>query len=107
MIDPNNLAALLRALNFEAHGNQYRKAFAQSGVILAVDFDKKELLYPENQGLKINERQTCQIKISVPILSGQQAFVAGIETLEYAIAEARTDLAAAPAQKQAILQRYL
>lgn len=57
MITKNNLKNLLNILEFEQEGNTYQKTFGDSS--LMVDFDKKELIYPEEQGLIVNERQTC------------------------------------------------
>lgn len=59
MITKDNLKALLLGLSFEKNGNQYSKQFADSEATLKVDFDKNLLIYPEDQGLKIHERQTC------------------------------------------------
>jgi hypothetical protein len=55
----DNFPALLLSLHFEQNGNQYHKKFTNSDVFLTVDDDKKLLIYPEAQGLIINERQTC------------------------------------------------
>ena len=59
MITKDNLKTLLLALKFEQNGNQYSKTFADSEAVLTVDFDKNCLIYPEDQGLTIHERQTC------------------------------------------------
>ena len=59
MITKDNLKTLLLALKFEQNGNQYSKTFADSEAVLKVDFDKNCLIYPEDQGLTIHERQTC------------------------------------------------
>jgi type I restriction enzyme M protein len=59
MIKEDNLKTLLLALKFEQNGNQYSKTFAHSEAVLTVDFDKNCLIYPEDQGLTIHERQTC------------------------------------------------
>ena len=59
MITKDNLKTLLLALEFEQNGNQYSKKFADSETFLKVDFDKNLLIYPEDKGLKIHERQTC------------------------------------------------
>jgi type I restriction-modification system DNA methylase subunit/restriction endonuclease S subunit len=59
MITKDNLKNLLLALKFEQNGNQYSKIFAHSEAVLTVDFDKNCLIYPEDQGLTIHERQTC------------------------------------------------
>lgn len=59
MITKDNLKALLLYLGFEKIGNQYSKKITNSDIFLKVDFNKNELIYPEEQGLKIHERQTC------------------------------------------------
>jgi hypothetical protein len=64
MINQDNLKELLLALCFALTGQRYRKDFANSGAYLAVDFAREELLYPEDQGLTINERQTCTFFVS-------------------------------------------
>lgn len=57
MLTQDNLADLLNNLGFEKKGEVYRKQFGAA--ILAVNFTKKEIIYPEAAGLIINERQTC------------------------------------------------
>ena len=59
MITKDNLKPLLLTLEFEQNGNQYSKGFADSDAFLKVDFDKNLLIYPEDKGLTIHERQTC------------------------------------------------
>ena len=59
MITKDNLKTLLLALEFEQKGNQYSKKFTDSEAFLKVDFDKNLLIYPEDQGLTVHERQTC------------------------------------------------
>ena len=59
MINNNNFKALLKHLQFEETGNLFTKNFAGDNVFLKVDFEKKQLEYPESAGLIINERQTC------------------------------------------------
>ncbi|CAN2039478.1 hypothetical protein GMMP15_1290008 [Candidatus Magnetomoraceae bacterium gMMP-15] len=59
MINKNNFKALLKYLEFEDKGNTFTKSFEGDGVFLKVDFNKEQLEYPENAGLIINERQTC------------------------------------------------
>jgi type I restriction enzyme M protein len=61
MITKDNLKPLLLSLGFEKNGHQYSKQFADSDIFLKVDFNKNELIYPEEQGLKIHERQTCNL----------------------------------------------
>jgi len=55
----------------------------------------------------INATVMKNIKVPAATLAVQKAFVARIEALERSIAEAQAVIAAAPARKQAILQRYL
>lgn len=49
-------------LGFSQTGNVFSKDFPAVDAYLRVDFDKQELIYPEDKGLKINERQTCNFK---------------------------------------------
>ena len=55
MITIKNFEDLLKALEFETEGNTYKKSIGEA--TLKVDFDKKEIIYPE--GLKVNRRDTC------------------------------------------------
>ncbi|WOG29909.1 N-6 DNA methylase [Endozoicomonas sp. 8E] len=57
MITRDNFPALLESLGFEKKHSTYSKTIGSS--TLAADIDKEELLYPEPDGLVINERQTC------------------------------------------------
>jgi len=64
MITKDNFKFLLRQSGFvpDSRDNLYSKHFELTGEIgfdLQVNFEKKELLYPESYGFKINERQTC------------------------------------------------
>ncbi len=59
MINKDNFKALLKHLKFEENGNIFTKNFKENNTFLKVDFQKEELIYPEQAGLKINERQTC------------------------------------------------
>ncbi len=59
MINKDNLKDLLKALNFEEKGEVFSKFFNHSDAYLKVDFNKSELIYPEDKGFIINERQTC------------------------------------------------
>lgn len=62
MITIANFKDLLLQLGFSQTGNVFSKDFPAVDAYLRVDFDKKELIYPEEKGLKINERQTCNFK---------------------------------------------
>ncbi len=55
MITKSNFKDLLRTLNFTEEGNIYQKSIAEA--TLKVDFDKKEIIYPER--LEVHEHQTC------------------------------------------------
>ena len=58
MITVDNFPVLLAFLNFKKRNDIYSKTFANE-VVLKVNLAKKILIYPENKGLKIHERQTC------------------------------------------------
>ena len=58
MIDKSNFKDVLRYLDFEESGDIFFHRYADSAY-LKVDFNKKELIYPEDEGLTVNERQTC------------------------------------------------
>ncbi len=55
----------------------------------------------------INATVMRNSKVPIPPLAEQQRLVAEVEALEKSIAAAQAIIAAAPARKQAILQRYL
>lgn len=59
MITNDNLKDLLRFLGFQEKTHLFIKQFSEFDAFLKVDFNKQELIYPEEKGLKINERQTC------------------------------------------------
>lgn len=70
---------------------------------------KKHLneIAPQMAQKNINIEILKPIKVPVPPLADQQKLVAEIEALERDIASAQAVIAAAPAKKQAIMQRYL
>ncbi len=57
MLTKNNFRNLLKNLGFTEQGNTLQKSIGEAD--LKVDFEKKEISYPENNGLKVNKRQTC------------------------------------------------
>ena len=57
MITKENFPKLLDYLKFIRSDDVYTKSFGY--VDLKVDFLKKEIIYPKEQGLIVNERQTC------------------------------------------------
>jgi type I restriction enzyme M protein len=62
MITTKNLKPVLEALGFSSKGDIYTKKFESFDCYLKVDFKKGEIVYPEKKGLKVNERQTCNLK---------------------------------------------
>lgn len=59
MIDKKNFKELLRKLGFSENGNTFSKKFPATEAYLKVDFKSEKLIYPENKGFKVNEKQTC------------------------------------------------
>ncbi len=57
--------------------------------------------------ININATKMRNIKVPVPPMAEQKRLVAKVQALEKKIADAQAVIAAAPARKQAILQRYL
>ena len=57
MITKNNFKDVLKELGFKAEGNIFQKSIGEAE--LKVDFDQEKIIYPEDKGLKVNERQTC------------------------------------------------
>jgi len=62
MIKKENFSKLLEQLDFKQTKSIYIKKFSEFRTELKVDFDKELLIYPEKDGLTINERQTCNFK---------------------------------------------
>ena len=58
MIKKENFKAILESLSFEKSGEVYIKKFKELDTELKVDFDKKELIYPQNDGLIVNDKTT-------------------------------------------------
>ena len=60
MITKDNFKEVLKFLEFQPNEqeNFFEKNFGNS-VFLKADFKKEKLIYPENKGLKINTRETC------------------------------------------------
>lgn len=55
----DNLKDLLHFLNFTQQNEVFTKKFILGDYTLAIDFENKQIQYPESFGLIINERQTC------------------------------------------------
>lgn len=62
MITKNNFSQVLQKLGFQESGNVFTKKFENLHCELAVDFEKEKIIYPENKGFTVNERQTCNFK---------------------------------------------
>jgi type I restriction-modification system DNA methylase subunit/restriction endonuclease S subunit len=62
MITKNNFKDLLTKLGFTSKGDTFFKKFKNSDAYLKVDFKAEKLIYPEDKGFKINEKQTCNFK---------------------------------------------
>ena len=62
MIQIENLKAVLSEIGFakEALGDYYQKDYGTC--IVAVDFDNKKIVYPEEKGLKVNDKTTSNFE---------------------------------------------
>lgn len=58
MIDKSNFKDVLRFLGFVENGAVFSRDY-DNNAWLKVDFSQQRLIYPENLGLTIHERQTC------------------------------------------------
>ena len=59
MITKSNFKDLLKTLDFREAGKVFQKSIGETE--LKVDFSKQSIIYPEGKGLKVNERQTCNL----------------------------------------------
>ncbi len=57
MIRKKNFKTVLKTLGFTAEGNIFQKSIGEAE--LKVDFDREKIIYPEDKGLKVNRRDTC------------------------------------------------
>ena len=57
MITKNNFKDLLETLDFTAEDNTFQKTISEAD--LKIDFGKQRILYPEDSGLIVNRRDTC------------------------------------------------
>lgn len=62
MITQENLRGLLLELGFRKEKSIFLKHFNQLDCFLKIDFDNKEIIYPTDKGLIVNERQTCNFR---------------------------------------------
>lgn len=58
MIDKSNFKDVLRFLGFVENGAVFSRDY-DNNAWLKVDFSQQRLIYPEDLGLTIHERQTC------------------------------------------------
>ncbi len=54
-----HLKNLLIYLNFSQNQDVFTKTFLSEGFSLSIDFHNQKIIYPEEAGLIVNERQTC------------------------------------------------
>lgn len=59
MINKDNFQQVLMKFGFHTDGSIFTKSFPAFDTQMSADFDKGTLSYPENKGLTIHERQTC------------------------------------------------
>ena len=63
MIDKDNFRGLLQKLGFLENKDVFTKEFPEYEVALNVDFKNEQLIYPEDKGFTVNERQTCNFSM--------------------------------------------
>lgn len=97
MITVDTFPQLLEFLGFSKNRATYTKTIGSASLVVdaAKPYDMLNLAKIRNT------------KLPLPPLSEQQRLVAEIEALEQTIAAAQAIIAAAPARKQAAMQRYL
>jgi type I restriction enzyme M protein len=62
VITKDNFRLVLEQLGFIKHKDLYVKKFLEFDCELKADFAKEVLIYPENKGFVVNEKQTCNFK---------------------------------------------
>jgi type I restriction-modification system DNA methylase subunit/restriction endonuclease S subunit len=62
MITKDNFKKVLEFLGFKEENNIFSKKFESQDCELKADFQNEILIYPENKGFTVNERQTCNFK---------------------------------------------
>ena len=62
MITNDNFKEVLEKLGFKKNKDVLIKKFTNFDCVLKADFKNKKLIYPENKGLIVNERQSCNFK---------------------------------------------
>ena len=64
MATVDNLQALLIKLGYKPIGQRYVYNF-EGKCKIEVDFENEQILYPVEQGLVVNERQTCNFSDNI------------------------------------------
>ena len=64
MMNKDNFLAMLKNLNFKQDKTIWSKHFAHTDCELKVDFTQEKITYPENNGLTVNDRTTCNFSSS-------------------------------------------
>lgn len=63
MIEPTNFRAMLAHLGYQTDEQSVsdimRRPFAEGAFEIAIDFSNELITYPEDQGFKVHQRQTC------------------------------------------------
>lgn len=59
MITVDNLKEILKTLGYEEKANSFIFHFEEFDCNIEIDFKNKKIIYPEDKGLIVNERQTC------------------------------------------------
>lgn len=59
MITTQNLEELLVTIGYKKRNSIYEKKYSEFDCSIFVDFEKKEIIYPEDKGLKITRKTTC------------------------------------------------
>lgn len=67
MITQDNFKSLLLSLGFEENGDVLSKHFSHTEGMLKVDFNKKELIYPEDK-VRRNQEQLKKVTLFCLIL---------------------------------------
>jgi len=62
MLKEENFKSVLESLGFIGNDDIFTKKFDTLQTELKVDFKNQQLIYPENNGFIVNEKQTCNFK---------------------------------------------
>ena len=62
MITKENIEEVLKKLGYQRDKKTYSKHFVASDCTIAVDFDNKKIIYPEDKGFKVNDTTTCNFE---------------------------------------------